>query len=103
MSAPNRGSSDGKDEYVPFYPPEPKSLSDHIKDQPLVALGGLALIGILVGGMWSIKAGRSDIGNKLMQARVATQIAVVALLSFGAGAAAYKTLKRDLPPLPGNK
>nr|GEZ28861.1 RING-H2 finger protein ATL48-like [Tanacetum cinerariifolium] len=49
---------------------------------PLVPIGALLTAGVLTAGLISFKKGNSELGQKLMRARVVTQGATVAIMEL---------------------
>ncbi|KAI3981492.1 hypothetical protein MKX01_007419 [Papaver californicum] len=76
---------------------EPLQQKKRVKN-PFVPLGALITAGVLTAGLISFKKGNSEMGQKLMRARVVIQGATVALMVGSAyyyGESIYNFPKRD--------
>lgn len=85
-----------KEVFQAYYAESSKGFFDHIKTEPMVTVGGLALLGILAGGLYSVKTGNSKMSQGFMRARVMVQMGVIGLLVVGSG---ILFTKPNLPPL----
>jgi len=87
------------DPYVPsdwsrYYEEDAKSrFKRKAMENPFVPAGCLITVAILVRGIWTMKTGDSELGQKMMRARVAAQGLTVGAMLLGAYYQDYKTRK----------